>query len=606
MTKAQQTSFAKSLGYKSLKHFYKANPSDSDFQSNHPMAAKQMGMGGNIGSTVGGAIGTALMPGLGTAIGSTLGGLAGNLVEGAVQKSNNNKLLNRTSISPVVNINPYGNMGKGGKHWIQGAIKNPGRCSNPGDSRCPKGSPQYNLAMTFKKHHGFHKHDIGGITDPVVDQQMSSVIDVERNEMRVGQDGQGRSVIKEQYKNPNKFKPHAKNPMHEPIGNFVEAPGGDIIISKDMTNMYRQGDDITRKSIERKLVQRQMKEKPEQLGMQRSKKGGIVVNNYAMGGINDPFGNDNMLWTGDPYSYQSQNGSSNIPPEQFYNPQGDYFGSKLPQQRQQDEIPHMNKGPINPIGGPSYSPDLTSPSLRTVNQSPLPSSEDLTNPNWERIAPIAADAYQFFGALGYDRPNRLHNKGNGIARQNLNALETNVNIEPQLQQLNRGKTAQLSTIRDMNAGSNVQNAQNNQVWANVLGKQNDLMGMKVNRQQDLRNAKRQAIAGFEQQAGAEDAQYQGIYDQEKAQNKAAAQNIRNASVADVGSKVSQFGSEDKYFNIIKDSLKDYFDFSKFDKSNFSGAFVDNPDLVKHVMESVQFQSLDDADKWKLYQTLTTK
>ncbi len=37
------------------------------------------------------------------------------------------------------------------KNWIQKAIKHPGRCAHPGDSNCPKGSPQYNLAMRFKK-----------------------------------------------------------------------------------------------------------------------------------------------------------------------------------------------------------------------------------------------------------------------------------------------------------------------------------------------------------------------------------------------------------------------------------------------------------------------
>jgi hypothetical protein len=35
--------------------------------------------------------------------------------------------------------------------WIQKAVKHPGRCTNPGDENCPKGSPQYNLAMRFKK-----------------------------------------------------------------------------------------------------------------------------------------------------------------------------------------------------------------------------------------------------------------------------------------------------------------------------------------------------------------------------------------------------------------------------------------------------------------------
>ena len=48
-------------------------------------------------------------------------------------------------------------MEKGGK-WIQKAVKHPGRCT-PGSPNydCPKGSPQWNLAQTFKKHHGFHE-----------------------------------------------------------------------------------------------------------------------------------------------------------------------------------------------------------------------------------------------------------------------------------------------------------------------------------------------------------------------------------------------------------------------------------------------------------------
>lgn len=43
------------------------------------------------------------------------------------------------------------------KHFLQAAIKHPGRCANMGSAECPKGSPQYNLAKTLKKHHGFHK-----------------------------------------------------------------------------------------------------------------------------------------------------------------------------------------------------------------------------------------------------------------------------------------------------------------------------------------------------------------------------------------------------------------------------------------------------------------
>ena len=37
------------------------------------------------------------------------------------------------------------------KNWMQGAVKHPGRCKNMGSKECPVGSPQYNLAKTFKK-----------------------------------------------------------------------------------------------------------------------------------------------------------------------------------------------------------------------------------------------------------------------------------------------------------------------------------------------------------------------------------------------------------------------------------------------------------------------
>jgi len=37
------------------------------------------------------------------------------------------------------------------KKWIAKAIKHPGKCADPGSKECPEGSPQYNLAMRFKK-----------------------------------------------------------------------------------------------------------------------------------------------------------------------------------------------------------------------------------------------------------------------------------------------------------------------------------------------------------------------------------------------------------------------------------------------------------------------
>jgi hypothetical protein len=43
------------------------------------------------------------------------------------------------------------------KNWIAGAIRHPGRCKKMGSASCPKGSPQYNLAVRFKAGGDLHK-----------------------------------------------------------------------------------------------------------------------------------------------------------------------------------------------------------------------------------------------------------------------------------------------------------------------------------------------------------------------------------------------------------------------------------------------------------------
>ena len=50
---------------------------------------------------------------------------------------------------------------KKSKKWIQKAIKHPGRCTPAPNPDCPVGSPQYNLAMRFKKGEFGHKKKKG-------------------------------------------------------------------------------------------------------------------------------------------------------------------------------------------------------------------------------------------------------------------------------------------------------------------------------------------------------------------------------------------------------------------------------------------------------------
>ena len=76
--------------------------------------------------------------------------------EGEARDYENYIIKGGKTMFPNQTINEY----KSGGKWIQGAIKNPGRCT-PGSPNydCPKGSPQWRLAQTFKKHHGFHKKE---------------------------------------------------------------------------------------------------------------------------------------------------------------------------------------------------------------------------------------------------------------------------------------------------------------------------------------------------------------------------------------------------------------------------------------------------------------
>lgn len=76
--------------------------------------------------------------------------------EGEARDYENYIIKGGKTMFPNQTIDEY----KSGGKWIQGAIKNPGRCT-PGSPNydCPEGSPQWRLAQTFKKHHGFHKKE---------------------------------------------------------------------------------------------------------------------------------------------------------------------------------------------------------------------------------------------------------------------------------------------------------------------------------------------------------------------------------------------------------------------------------------------------------------
>ncbi len=76
-----------------------------------------------------------------------------------VELANSKRNLSETELAEMKSLREkIDRLGEADK-WIQKAVKHPGRCAHPGDKNCPKGSPQYNLAMRFK-HGDIHKDNL--------------------------------------------------------------------------------------------------------------------------------------------------------------------------------------------------------------------------------------------------------------------------------------------------------------------------------------------------------------------------------------------------------------------------------------------------------------
>lgn len=136
----------------------------------------------------------------------------------------------------------------------------------PSNSQPIKPSPN-----TIKSNSGYYE-DGGEVStdysqDPTQGQQgqiqppaQPVKANIERGELVVNaQDGK----IIQDFKNPNRFSPHSNNPNKEPMGNFVELNQGDIVISKKFAKKYKDGDDITKQSILRNILEQQ-KDNPAQ------------------------------------------------------------------------------------------------------------------------------------------------------------------------------------------------------------------------------------------------------------------------------------------------------------------------------------------------------
>lgn len=122
------------------------------------------------------------------------------MMPGAEYKFPGNFVMETPMKNKDMEANGY--MKKGG-NWIPKHLKK-GRCTPAPNADCPVGSPQYNLAMTFKKHHGFHQ--MGGPTGPMSVSQWDAYHASQGNlPLPYTVTGAAPSKYK-QYYNPNNYK----------------------------------------------------------------------------------------------------------------------------------------------------------------------------------------------------------------------------------------------------------------------------------------------------------------------------------------------------------------------------------------------------------------
>jgi hypothetical protein len=396
---------------------------------------------------------------------------------------------------------PY--MKKGGKHWIQKAVnpKHKGYCTPMTKSTC---TPRRKaLARTFKKHHGFHKKEDGGVTmrNPIEDimyedmpnvsagyhmmpdgtlmrddamymqeggetamaeasaapapqeQQgpQKTMINIEKGEILIDPMLPDLPVIRE-YENPNRYMAHKKDPMKEPIGNFTMVEEGKVVIPKSYASRYKRGDILTRKSIIGEILKDQMNN-PEQNDPR-----GTTEAKYAQAGVVNfnPPGRERKGRA------QQWDWLTQLP--QAYNTQPDprYPYASIVDPAANTGAKFGDPSANTPVDYTNYDDNLVTskvkfdPAAAAVAKTTAPGKK--SNPNLAligaKIASAIPTAYGITNALGYDPYLKYdENYGYQDALAMAEGMETNPNMEASRAALNQALVTQNRVLNNIGSPS---------------------------------------------------------------------------------------------------------------------------------------------------------
>jgi len=402
----------------------------------------------------------------------------------------------------------------------------------------------------MKKHHGFHEdggiitnhmrnnpiEDImyedmpnqdttmymadGGYAQPeqamsgAMDQQEAAQpqqINIQKGELRVSLDS---FDIIQEYNNPNRFSKHHKDPMKEPIGNFVMVDEGDMIIPTEYAETYKYGDTLTRKSIIAEILKGQ-RNNPEQ-NEPRTGRGGGAGAEYAAAGY--------LAMGEDPgYKYVRGMGwvpSSKVPaasnaPVAFgpggpgttaFGPGGP--GAPLPKPTYSIEdsavsgLPQFPDNAQNAAGNNVWTNEVKTEIPKRPVTTPVVNEPG--KPNWGLLASKAASviptAYGITNALGADP--YLHydeNYGYNDALAYASGMETNPNTEASKAAMNQALAAQLRQLNNINSPSVRSEA--GAAKAGLLRSFGEISQNASNMAMDLRNKKRETLGNLKVNQG---------------------------------------------------------------------------------------------------------
>lgn len=364
-------------------------------------------------------------------------------------------------------------------------------------------------------------HSMSGET-PTIQPELQP-LNVQKGEILV--DAQSLKVIRK-FDNPNRYTKHEKNPMKEPMGNFVQVPAGSVVIPADKTKAYEAGNNLTKQSIIREILKGQ-----EEDPMQNAPRG-VDAMYMAPGG--------EVPW-GDPYNFTDF--AKNRAPQYFEQ------DPKIPIDYNNDpyairnESPFINApGKIKPMNGnfPFKAPPAPA---GTPAETPPPAGNtgggfgsNLGEYNWGLIG---ANAAQFIPTVagyinsmkgdphlryndnreGYDRA--IGEIGSGPTKPSTEAAKAAAGNA-------FGRVRQMYTqMGTPSAASNVANAQ-----AQLIGRVGEIEENAVNAQMQNEANKRNAIAGLQVQKGADQLQNTQRFQDELRGDAATRENLQQAYLSE--------------------------------------------------------------------------